>query len=209
MQGGEEPMRSAGEGPAATRGRIALAGRIEAVQRWLCAIYRLEVPLHASRFLMDAESARALLPPWGPRSGILVYEERGELWLGLYLDARDQADLSTLVEETSHLLCVAWHALQERRISRFCLELQAEVDHYALARLTGRAPLDHFERFRFLPTGDPDARERYRAAHGAAYRYCRQLSQRFPRHADIPGLLAELRAFYRVSTHGKLRIATH
>lgn len=202
-------MRNADAGDSVVCGRNALSRRVEAVQRWLCAIYRLEVPLEASRFLMDADQAHAILPPWGPRSGVLVCEEHGDLWLGLYVDARDQADLGTLVEETSHLLCLAWHALQERRISRLCLELQAEIDRYALARLTGRSPLDHFERFHFLPSADRATRERYRTAHRAAYRYCRRLSRRFPRRADTPGLLAELRAFYRLGPHRKLRVALH
>ncbi|MGE4651322.1 MAG: hypothetical protein AAEJ53_10585 [Myxococcota bacterium] len=177
------------------------------MQSWLCAIYRLDLPLEASRFLMDVECTRALVPRGGPRSGVLVCEEGEELWLGLYLDPRDHRDTGTLVEETSHLLCLAWHALQERRVSKLCLELQAEVDRYALARATGGNPLEHFEHFRWLPNADPAARERYRTSHHAAYRYCRRLSRRFPRRADMPGLLAELRAFYRVGTHHKLRAA--
>ena len=201
------PMRAESARTTARTGHAALSKRIEAVQRWLCAIYRLELPLEASRFLMDAECARALLPRGGPRSGVLLCEEGEELWLGLYLDPRDHQDTGTLVEETSHLLCLAWHALQERRVSKLCLELQAEVDRYALARATGGDPLDHFERFRWLPNADPAARERYRTSHRAAYRYCRGLSRRFPRRADMPGLLAELRAFYRVGTHRKLHVA--
>ena len=131
------------------------------------------------------------------------------MWLGVYLDARDETDVGTLVEETSHLLCLAWHALQERLISRLCLELQADVDRYALARLTGGVALEHFERVRFLPSTDSAFRERYRTSHRAAYRYCRGLSRRFPERADTPGLLDELRAFYRMGPHRKLRAALY
>ena len=202
-------MSESRAGNAGVERQAGLLRRIESVQRWLCAINRLDLPLQASRFLMDAEAARSLLPSRGPRSGVLVCEDAGELWLGLYLDTRDQSDLGTLVEETSHLLCLAWHALQGRHISRLSLELQAEVDRYALARLTGRDPLDHLERFRWLPNADPAVRDRYRAAHGAAYRYCRRLSRRFPGRSDIPDLLAELRAFYRVGTYRKIGLAMH
>ena len=209
MGPGEVPMHHSNPERVPAGAREALSRRIEAVQRWLCAIYRLDIPLQASRFLVDAERARALLPQESPRSGVLVCEEGGDLWLGLYLDAHDQADPGTVVEETSHLLCVAWNALQERRISRLCLELQADVDRYVLARLTGGPPMAHFEGVRFLPSQEVGSRERYRTSHRAAYRYCRRLSRRFPQRADTPGLLAELRDFYRMGPQRKLRVALH
>lgn len=186
-------------------GQPRLGRRIAQVQHWLTAIYRLELPLRAERFLMTSEAARRLLPPGSPRSGLAVVEEGGELWLGLYLDPRDHQDVDTLVEETSHWVCLAWHAAHGRRVSRLLLELQAEVDRYAVARLTGRDAFRHFQDFCWADGMDRATRDRYETAHRTAHRYCRSLARRYPQRADVPGLLAELRDFYRATAQAKLR----
>jgi len=182
-----------------------LRQRVAAAQRWLTAIYRLEVDLRADDFLLPPEQAREMLPPQSPRTGVLVVEEAGELWLGLYVDRRDELDGHTIVEETSHLLCLAWHAGLGRPVSRLHLELQAEVDRYAVARLRGRDRLGHFERFRWASWMDAEARRRYETAHAAAHRYCRRLEARFPQTSDTPAWLSELRRFYRSGPAAKLR----
>lgn len=189
-------------------GREALAARVAAVQRRLSGIYRLELPLRAEHFLISAESARASLPPASPRTGLLALEEAGTLWVGLYFDPRDALDPAAVLEETSHWLALVWHAAQLRRVSPLLLELQAEVDRYAVAR-TDRSgdPLRHFGRLQLRPDLPGVDRGRYRTAHIAAYRYCRALERRFPRRADLPGLLRELRSFYRSAPHHKLRAA--
>ena len=43
------------------------------------------------------------------------------------------------------------------------------------------------------------------AAHQSALAYCRALACRYPLRADTPGLLAELRRFYRAGPEQKLR----
>ena len=101
----------------------ALRRQIAAVERWLTAIYRLDLDLRAERFVIGAERARALLPAASPRTGVLVVEGDGEAWLGLYIDPRDAGDAGTIVEETSHLVCLAWHAAQGRRVSQLLLEV--------------------------------------------------------------------------------------
>lgn len=181
-----------------------LARRLAVVQRWLTAIYRLELAHQARHFVIPPERARALLPDGSPRSGVLALEEGETLWLGVYLDPRDRRDARALVEETSHWVCLAWHAAHERRISRLQLELQAEVDQYAVARLRGGDALRHFHDFRWDSWLEPADRERYEAAHQAAHRYCRRLSHRYPRRCDTPGLLHELRGFYRAPAEEKL-----
>jgi hypothetical protein len=185
----------------------ALRARVAAAQRWLVAIYRLELDLAAERFLVSPERARRLLPARSPRSGLLVLEEAGELHLGLYVDPRDAADAATIVEETSHLLCVAWHATVGRPVSPLLLELQGEVDRYAVARLAGGDALGHFHDFRWEAWMGAGERRRYHTAHSVARRYCRGLENRFPRRADTPALLAELRRFYRADRAEKLRAA--
>ena len=136
---------------------------------------------------------------------MLALEEAGTLWLGLYLDPRDRGGFGALVEETSHLLCLAWHAELGRCVSRLLLELQAEVDQYLVGRLRGRDGLAHFEAFRWARWMDAPTRERYATANRVAHRYCRSLSRRYPARADLPGLLHELRAFYRAPGEQKLR----
>ena len=182
-----------------------LARRVALVQRWLTSIYRLDLPHQAHEFVIPAEQARALLPQRSPRSGVLALEEGDTLWLGVYLDPRDRRDRRALVEETSHWVCLAWHAAHGRRVSLLLLELQGEVDQYAVSRLRGRDGLRHFRDFRWDDWMDAAERERYEAAHRAAHRYCRSLSRRYPRRSDTPALLHELRAFYRAPAEAKLR----
>jgi hypothetical protein len=153
--------------------------------------------------VVSSEAARSLLPGDAPRSGVVVLEEGPELHLGLYLDPCDQGDPDTVLEETSHLLCIAWHAAHDRRVSRLTLELQAEVDRYVVARLQGRDGFGHFERFSWADWMDAETRGLY----AAALRYCRLLARRFPRRPDTPALLSELRCFYRASPEQKLRAA--
>ncbi len=183
----------------------ALARRVAALGSWLRELYRLDLALEAARFLLAPEAARALLPPGAPRSGVVLQEEGEDLWLGLYLDPRDRGDPGTILEETSHLLCIAWHATQGRSVSKLVLELQADVDRYAYARLHGGDPLAHLEGVAWLVSADDPEREHYQVAHEAARRYCGRLSSRYPARGDIPELLDELRGFYRAGPNEKLR----
>ena len=192
---------------AERRERRCLARRVAVVQRWLTAIYRLDLRLDAERLVISARQARAMLPDQRPRSGVLALEEAGELWLAVYLDPRDRRDADTLVEETSHLVCLAWHAAQGRPVSPLHLELQGEVDRYVVNRLRGRDALRHFRDFRWEDGLGPELRARYETAHRAAHRYCRALSRRYPRRTDTGRLLRELRDFYRVPGIQKLRAA--
>lgn len=197
------PARAVAPGVvAATRRQVFRA------QRRLLSLYRLDVAPCAWRFLLSPDEVRAWLPEGAPRTGLLALEEDGELWIGLYLDPRDLGDPDTVVEETSHFVCLAWHAEQGRRVSALALELQSEIDRYLLARLDGRDPLAHFREFEFDGWMDAATRERYEVAHAAGHRYCRALDGRFPRRRDLPELLAELRGFYRAPTSAKLHRAT-
>ena len=183
----------------------ALHEAVADAERWLSGIYHLELGLRAEQYVMTPEAARSLLPGAAPRSGVLVRDDGDELRLGLYVDPRDGADPDTIIEETSHLLCLAWHAVHDRRVSRLTLELQGEVDRWVVARLQGRDPFRHFERFEWAAGMSSATRQLYAAAHRAGLRYCRSLGRRFPRRADTPALLAELRRFYRASPEAKLR----
>jgi hypothetical protein len=183
----------------------ALARRIAAAQQRISGIYHLELTLRADDFVLSAEAAAALRPARRPRTGLFALEEAGTLWLGLYFEARDAEDPAAILEETSHWVAVVWHAAQHRPVSALVLELQADIDRYAVARTVGaRDPLRHFRQLRLRQGLSRAQRSRYRAAHAAAYRYCRALERRFPRGSDLPGLLRELRGFYRRTPAQKL-----
>ena len=186
----------------------ALLEAVASADRWLSAIYHLELGLRAEQFVMPLEDARSLLPADAPRSGVVVRDDGAELELGLYVDPRDGADPDTIVEETSHLLCLAWHAVHDRRVSLLILELQGEVDRWAVARLQGRDPFRHFENFRWAAGMNSVTRRLYATAHQVGLRYCRSLARRFPHLADTPALLSELRRFYRASSEAKLRVVS-
>jgi hypothetical protein len=186
----------------------SLERRIAVAQRRLCAIYRLELSLRADEFLLSPDAAGALRPATGPRTGLLAIEEAETLWLGLYFDPRDADDPAAILEETSHWVAVVWHAAQRRPVSELVLELQADVDRYAIARLARvEDPLRHFAGLRLRSGLTPAQRSRYRAAHTVAFRYCRALERRFPRASHLPGLLRELRRFYRRPAADKLNAA--
>jgi hypothetical protein len=135
------------------------------------------------------------------------------------LSDENLADYCTALEGVSHFHYLVWSAGRERCVSLLELELQAEVDKYASAlrlmldQRDGRFPADLFERLferaSFLPQLAPVERTRYAEAHRFAARFCRRLEERFlrRRQARPEAMLRELRAFYRMSRHAKLRHA--
>jgi hypothetical protein len=135
------------------------------------------------------------------------------------LSEANLADYCTALEGVSHFHYLVWSAGLERPVSLLELELQAEVDKYAsalrlmLEQRAGRFPGDLFERLfdrtAFLPSLSDTERSRYEEAHRFAARFCGRLEQRFlrRRQARPEAMLAELRAFYRLGRHAKLRHA--
>ena len=129
------------------------------------------------------------------------------------------ADYCTALEGVSHFHYLVWSAVRERHVSLLELELQAEVDKYAsalrllLAQRAGRFPDELygrlFEGVSFLPTLAPEERSRCEEAHRYAARFCRRLEERFlrRRQARPEAMVAELRSFYRLGRHAKLRHA--
>ncbi|MBW2493345.1 MAG: hypothetical protein JRE43_01230 [Deltaproteobacteria bacterium] len=188
--------------PAAQNASLLRA--VAEAQRWITSIYRLDLDLRAEQFVVDPEAALQLLPPDSPRSGLVVVEEPAEISVGIYIDAADVDDPWTVIEETSHLLYLAWLADSDWSVSRLVLEFQSEVDRYAVARLKGRDGLASFESFAWCDWMDGPTRERYAAAHNRARSYCRSLERRYPARPDTPALLSELRHFYRAAPDQKL-----
>jgi hypothetical protein len=135
------------------------------------------------------------------------------------LDEHNLQDYCTALEGVSHFHYVSWSAGCDRDVSLLELELQAEVDKYAsalallLAQRQGRFPAELFGRLfeggRLLPHLSEPERRRYAEAHRFAARFCRRLEERFlrRRQARPAAMLAELRWFYRLGRHAKLRHA--
>ncbi len=190
-----------------------LGSAVARASRWLSAVYALDLELDPEEFLVSPTYARRLLATdcgrvAGPRSGVLAVERDDTLHLGLYVDPRD-SDPRTIVEETSHLLCLIWHASHDLPVSRLVLELQGEIDRFLYGRIAQPNAFAefHWTRFRWADWLEAEDRERYEAADRRALRYCRSLARQFPCRRDTPGLLRELRRFYRSSPEAKLRAA--
>jgi hypothetical protein len=193
--------------------------------------YLITDPAHAAA-LQERPS-----PP-GTDEQLLIAATDDGMELGLYLDAAvldrlgrhcplvalDEANLGdycTALEGVSHFHYVTWSAGCDRSVSLLELELQAEVDKYAsalsllLAQREGRFPGELFRRLfegcRLLPHLSDAERRRYAEAHRCAARFCERLEARFLRRRQPrpAALLAELRSFYRLGSHAKLRHALH
>ncbi|HEY6104582.1 MAG TPA: hypothetical protein VIV59_01275 [Anaeromyxobacteraceae bacterium] len=198
------------------------------------AIYGVEAP-RVGDFLVGRDGARAAgAEPRGPEA-LLVLEEEDGLSLGLYLDEavlrgaaaadtnhpRPQLtsrsrlpDVACAAEGVSHFVYLATRAGAGRPVSLLELEVQAEVDKFALfllhlwrrglRRLSGALRRRLFERVGYRAWLGEEALERYRTANRLGGGYARWLEGRFVEEADAEGLLRELRASYRLGGGEKL-----
>ena len=133
------------------------------------------------------------------------------------LDEHNLPDYCTALEGVSHFHYLVWSLARGRNVSLLELELQAEVDKYAIAlalmtrQQAGRFPealhARLFHAVSFLPQLDDISRRRYEEANRHAARFCRSLEERFLRvRQQRPELwLAELRRFFRRGHQEKIR----
>ena len=133
------------------------------------------------------------------------------------LDDDNLPDYCTALEGVSHFHYLVWSLARGRNVSLLELELQAEVDKYAIAlalmtrQQEGRFPQTlHgrlFHGVSFLPQLDEVSRRRYEEANRHAARFCRSLEERFLRvRRQRPELwLGELRQFFRRGHQEKIR----
>jgi hypothetical protein len=178
---------------------------ISRMGRFICDLYNLELHLDGDDFLVSPGLARELLPEASPRTGVLVIEEAQELQLGVYLDPQDRENPWTLIEETSHLVCLAWHAAHDRPVSALVLELQSEIDRFLyFCHDSGSLSFACFAPGGWADWTDDETRGRYEIARQRAHGYCRRLARRFAGRGDTVGLARELRRFYRASPGTKL-----
>lgn len=133
------------------------------------------------------------------------------------LDAHNIADYWTALEGVSHFQYLAWNAHHDRPVSLHELEVQAEVDKYAVtlfvlgAQHAGRFPqrLHEWLFGRAQIDGDlaDQKRELYASANRYAARFCALLERRFLKRGRLrcEALVRELRAFYRMTHAPKIR----
>lgn len=133
------------------------------------------------------------------------------------LDAANLADYWTALEGVSHFQYLAWNAHHDRPVAVHELEMQAEVDKYAVtlfvlgAQHAGRFPLRlHemlFERASVDGALAAHKRELYASASRYAARFCARLEERFLKRGRLrcEALVRELRAFYRMTHAPKIR----
>lgn len=196
-------------------------------QAELEAIYGVEAPA-VEDFLVDRERARAAAGEPRAPEVLLVRQSEDGLELGLFLaeevlraartaDPHDRRPLLTAPEVLPRLACAAegvshfvylvTRAAAGRRVSLLELEVQAEVDKWALLvlhlwrrghRAASRALRRRlYERVRYHAHLSAEERERYALANRLAAGYARWLEGRYVDDADADGLLRELRQSYR------------
>jgi hypothetical protein len=204
------------------------------IQDALCDLYGIDVPHSVEDFLCDEDAVALVAGAEADRGEVLVIaEEPDALSLGLYVcddalralaragdawvDGRLEA-MSLATEGVSHFVYVAYRVEQSRAVSELELELQAEVDKYAVAVTDSTFPGvllarsrrvrgDLFDRAEFIDAADTERGERYRLAHRTAMRFTSKLEREFLERADREGWLRRLRAFYRENLQGKLSLA--
>ena len=202
------------------------------LQTWLTDFYALDLAYDVHDFLItDRGLARAL-----DRDGreneekLLIAECDGEAEVSLYLqrelverlivndptarlDGRNLADFWTALEGVSHFTYYAFRATQDRDVTLFEMELQAEVDKFvattALLRSQGEPPprrLHHwlFERTTLAGELSSGEQERYVRASRYAGKYCLRLWPKLSSGGSWEALRHELRYFYRLARSAKI-----
>jgi hypothetical protein len=204
------------------------------LQEELEAINGVEAP-RVAEFLIDRVRAGAAGTVPDAPEALIVREGDDGVELGLFLDENvheaalaTDADhrrptltrratlngLAAAAEGVSHFVYLSTRVLAGRPVSLLELEVQAEVDKFALLllhlwrrglrRLSPALRRRLYERVRYHAHLGPDERERYRLANRLAAGYARWLEERFVDGADVEGLLRELRATYRLGAGEKL-----
>ncbi len=192
------------------------------LQRELEGLYDLPLGPDVERFVCDEAEARAIAGEavTARREALIVVDREGDLSVGLYVDPALRAPRShfeavcVLAEGVSHFVYLEFRSVRGREVSELELELQAEVDKYALAlvrdrsrRLSSRSRRLRrrlFEDAAFLDPEGTERGERYRLATRAAGAYARYLERRFVDEGDLGSLARELRRFYRLGEREKL-----
>lgn len=208
--------------------------KLKRIQRHLQHIYEVHVPHNVEDFLVTDRALLESLGDETRKvdEKLLVVQNGEDVELALYLDPdiierlREDdptlrlhhgniADFCTALEGVSHFLYLTWNAEYERGVSLLELEMQAEVDKYVSTAMLfgsqgdGKVPEQLyawlFSDPVFDESLDEESLKRYRDANYYAGRYCSKIESHFFREKRPGSLMNELRRFYRLPQHHKIR----
>ncbi len=209
---------------------------LDEMQRALEAIYGVRAPARVGDFIATKETLEALGAPASAASEeLVVVESEAGLELALYLSPEVLDRLpgageiavgprafldgllpafATAAEGVSHFVYLTLQALRERAVSLLELEVQAEVDKFAIAllhlwkqgerRRSSELRARLFDRVGYRADLRSDERDRYRHANRLGRCYAAFLEARFVLAGALERLLSELRFAYRLSGAEKL-----
>jgi len=202
------------------------------IEARLRSLYDLDGVHRVEDFVCDEHVARVAAADAVERGeALLVLEEPHDVSVGLYLapEALDalaansdwlgagQFESFCLVTEgVSHFLYLMFRMRHEHAVTQLELEVQAEVDKYALGLLAGNGVGLLKERSRalrqrlfcdveYIDASHTVEGERYREATRAASRYAAHLERRFVDTGELQALASELRRYYRSGPGAKRR----
>ncbi len=208
--------------------------KLKRIQRHLQRIYEVDVPHNVEDFVITDRALLEALgdKSRNAEEKLLVVQNGDEVELALYLDPEvidrlseddptdrlhhgNLADFCTALEGVSHFLYLTYNAEYERGVSLLELEMQAEVDKYVSTAMLfgsqgdGRVPRQLYAWLFDDPVFDDSLDEaslkRYRDANYYAGRYCSRIESHYFRQRRPGNLMNELRRFYRLSQHHKIR----
>lgn len=209
------------------------------IQKIIEKIYKVETFLDVENYLIDEPLSNTLtnqksckIKSKSSKGYLLISQDGEELKLALYLGRETVSNLKNIhlqkdfsssnlsdfflaTEEISHFIYAVWNAMNNRQITIFEMELQAEVDKYITAIFysssinSGRVPAKNIRKRLFEDsTLNQDLlseeRERYRDANRMAMNYCHYLESNYLKKNDITSLVKDIRHFYRLGQNGKI-----
>ncbi len=183
------------------------------LQRALERLYRVEPHEDVGSFVQPARSGREELVVCESAEGLAIALHLPELAVG---PALDLDGFCQLIEGVSHFVLLAERARLERSVSAIELEVQAEVDKFAVlfaatpepSRAKGEALVERiFERVTFAHPEGSELGTRYRDANTLARRWVERVGLSFSEPLDVMGLRGSLRAFFHAPLDGKVHLA--
>lgn len=215
---------------------VSAPGLLDHIQRQLEGLYDVRSPAQVSAFLIDRSSAESLGARVKAPEEVFLIEGDDGADLGLYLSpalferlrGKDPAARSGLAlvtgelpafaavaEGVSHVLYLLRCAEAGRQVSKLELEVQAEVDKFAVSALhlwgrglrAGVTELCRvlFDRATLRRDLTAEERRRYRDAGAIGGHYARYLNERYVKPGRLDGFVRDLRETYRLLASEKLR----
>jgi hypothetical protein len=204
------------------------------LQQQLQSIYEIDIPHMVSDFVTTDQQMVSCLTHGNRnhiREQLLLQQDAEDLDVSLYLhsgivkglvertadylfDPDNMEDMCLAIEGISHFLYLVWRAINQQRVTRLELELQAEVDKYILilsllkeqncSGMTGKLRTILFENIIFDSTLSVTELTRYKEANFYAAKYCWQQQELFLENFGSSRMINELRRFYRLGQNAKL-----